>query len=171
MRFNVAQLLQDPEGSKRTYILKENIEPGESGRAKGKVDLTRTDKGIWAHGELQVATTLLCGRCLESVHLSLGFTFDEEYVPEEEIASELAADSEADISDLFIIDGSHTLDLSEAVRQYTVAGLPMKPLCREDCRGLCPQCGINLNDAACSCPKRPIGPRTNALGDMLAKNA
>ena len=43
------------------------------------------------------------------------------------------------------------LDLSEAVRQYALLALPMKPLCQEDCAGLCPQCGANLNGGSCSC--------------------
>ena len=51
----------------------------------------------------------------------------------------------------FHIDQNHTLDLSEAVRQYSSLGIPMKPVCGDDCAGLCPACGVNLNEGACVC--------------------
>ena len=66
---------------------------------------------------------------------------EEEYLP-------LSASVEADA---FVIDESHVLDLGEAVRQYTLLALPMKPVCRETCAGLCPCCGTNLNHGPCGC--------------------
>lgn len=53
--------------------------------------------------------------------------------------------------DEFRIDGRNHLDLSEAVRQYEQAALPIQPVCREDCAGLCPVCGQNLNERRCDC--------------------
>ena len=51
----------------------------------------------------------------------------------------------------FTIDDRNIMDISEAIRQYTVMALPIKPLCRQDCSGLCPTCGMNLNEKHCSC--------------------
>jgi uncharacterized protein len=59
----------------------------------------------------------------------------------------------------FTIDENQEIDLSEAVRQYMLLALPMKPLCREECAGLCPSCGHNLNLGPCGCPPSDIDPR------------
>ena len=53
--------------------------------------------------------------------------------------------------DTFLIDDKHELDLEPAIREYGLLALPMKPLCRTDCRGLCPRCGVNQNFEACAC--------------------
>jgi uncharacterized protein len=59
----------------------------------------------------------------------------------------------------FTIDEHHILDLTEAIRQYTVLAVPMKPLCNENCAGLCPSCGQNLNQGECGCPSPDTDPR------------
>ena len=66
---------------------------------------------------------------------------------------------EPDETGSFTIDEHHILDLTEAIRQYRVMALPMKPLCREECAGLCPTCGKNLNTGPCDCPANEIDPR------------
>ena len=58
------------------------------------------------------------------------------------------------------------LDLHEGVRQYILMSEPAKPLCRPDCKGLCPECGNNLNQTTCSCDRTPIDPRLAALKDI-----
>jgi uncharacterized protein len=57
------------------------------------------------------------------------------------------------------------IDLNDIVREHVLLGLPMSPVCREDCRGLCPQCGAELNLGPCGCTA-PRDPRWNALGDL-----
>jgi uncharacterized protein len=59
------------------------------------------------------------------------------------------------------------LDLYEAVRQYRIAGAPMKALCHPDCRGLCPGCGAPLYKGDCQCQREVAGPRWAALRDLL----
>ena len=54
-------------------------------------------------------------------------------------------------ADAHSIDAQHVLDLSDTLRQYRLASLPLAPLCREDCKGLCPECGADRNQSACSC--------------------
>jgi len=75
-----------------------------------------------------------------------------------------------DISDdigHFTIDKNHILELNEAIRQYTLLVMPMKPLCREDCFGLCQKCGKNLNQGPCDCPKQEIDPRWSKLSKLI----
>ena len=64
------------------------------------------------------------------------------------------------------IDAEQVLDLSEAVRQYRETALPMQPLCRPGCAGLCPTCGRDLNLGACSCPEEPADARWSALAEL-----
>jgi uncharacterized protein len=63
----------------------------------------------------------------------------------------------------FAIDDGREIDLSEAVRQYILLAMPMKPLCREDCAGLCPRCGCNRNIDSCDCSDSGVDPRFAVL--------
>jgi uncharacterized protein len=72
----------------------------------------------------------------------------------------------------FTINEHHVLDLAEAVRQYALLTLPMKPLCREDCAGLCSSCGHNLNQGPCDCQPQIVDPRWSKLKELaLIKNS
>ena len=68
----------------------------------------------------------------------------------------------------FIIDEHHTLDLSEAARQYAIAAVPMKPLCDQDCLGICSACGVNLRENSCKCDKAPRDSRWSPLLELLS---
>jgi len=68
-----------------------------------------------------------------------------------------------DASSSFTIDEHHILDMSEMIRQYNLLAMPMKPLCRVDCGGLCPECGANLNENKCHCAGRPRTALARAL--------
>jgi uncharacterized protein len=63
----------------------------------------------------------------------------------------------------FTIDERHILDLTEAIRQYTLLAIPMKPVCKTNCAGLCPNCGHNLNYGPCNCPPQEVDPRWSKL--------
>ena len=68
------------------------------------------------------------------------------------------------------IDEHNILDLAEAVRQYALLAMPMKPLCRENCVGLCPTCGCNLNERSCKCPTSPVDPRWVRISELNLTN-
>jgi len=74
--------------------------------------------------------------------------------------------------DAFTVDDQNELDLSEAVRQYREVSLEMQPLCRLDCRGLCPSCGVDRNVEVCDCDKDTIDSRwagLTALANALSE--
>ena len=73
--------------------------------------------------------------------------------------------------DAFLIDEQHTLDLTEAVRQYREVSAEMQPLCRPDCRGLCPVCGRDLNQGECNCDRSAHDDRWAALGELRGATA
>ena len=68
-----------------------------------------------------------------------------------------------------MLSGYHVLDLTEAMRQYILIAIPMKPLCREDCAELGSSCGSNLNQGECGCPSQPVDPRWHGLIKLLDK--
>lgn len=138
---NVAQLLKEPVGSTRDYELDEPVDitgNGVGGQVKGKVRLTRTNRGILVKGTVNTGVELTCSRCLSRFRCPLTFTIEEEYFPVIEVNSG-APLSLPDEPGSFAIDEHHILDLTEAIRQYTLLTVPMKPLCREDCTGLSPK--------------------------------
>jgi uncharacterized protein len=68
--------------------------------------------------------------------------------------------------DTFMVDDRQHLDLSEAVRQYEMAALPIQPVCREDCAGLCPTCGKDLNQGPCGCSRETDDSRWGTLAGL-----
>jgi len=175
MRFNVAQLLKEGIGARRSYSLDETFETLlETGTTKvsGELTLTRMDKGIWANGPLEANAFSICARCLTLSEHSVRFRVYEEYLPTVKFDSgaPISAQKSCEISeDAFTLDSYHTLDLTEAVRQYVVINLPMKPLCHQNCAGLCSACGANLNNRTCDCSTYTDA-RWSPLLDILAAN-
>lgn len=169
MLYNVAQLLQDPIGSTRDYVVDDDVlapgEPWESAHVTGKVRVLRTHRGILVTGALATTIGATCGWCLEPVDLALELPIEEEYFPQIDIYSGLPVAIPED-AEAFLIDKHHILDLSEAVRQAIVLEIPISPRCREDCRGLCPVCGANRNERECSC-EREADPRWASLGQVV----
>lgn len=153
MLFNVSTLLTEPVGAARTYQLQNEVVsvPAEEYGAlvSGTVSMVRTTRGILVHARLEVAARLQCARCLTAFEQPVALEFDEEFIPLRD--PETGAAVEAADEEEFRIDEHQHLDLSEAVRQYEVAALPIRPICRPDCAGLCPICGQDLNQGACDC--------------------
>lgn len=170
MRINVSQQLKTPIGSKRDYDLSElvNIAGGDS-KVEGKASLMRTDRGILAEARIHTEIELTCSRCLTSFHCPLALKIEEEYLPTTDIVSG-ASLSLTDEPGCFTIDEHHILDLAEAIRQYALLAMPMKPLCRQDCAGLCPACGHNLNQGTCHCPSQQVDPRWAKLRELASAN-
>ena len=115
------------------------------------------------------ATTRLeldCGRCLEPFELPVDVHFDLRYVPHTENAGEGEQEvTEDDLTTAFYRDGM--LDLIDLLREQFTLALPMKPLCAQACRGLCPDCGANLNRVECGCAPKWEDPRLAPLKGLL----
>ena len=98
-----------------------------------------------------------CDRCLSA--------FDKTYdVPLEHI---LVATLEDEENDDYILLDQYQLDLADLTMADILLELPYKNLCREDCRGLCPMCGKNLNEGLCGCSHKSVDPRLAVLGQLL----
>lgn len=169
MQINVAQLLKEPAGSHRHYTVDESN--GTSGYPiKGEIDLLRINRSILVGGTLHTKGGCVCSRCLDEFDCELDFHIEEEYFPTVDVSTGLPLSLPAD--DLhFTISADHILDLGEAFRQYTLLATPMKPVCREDCAGLCSQCGTNLNYGSCQCSTKPSDSRWTRLENLVIANA
>lgn len=120
-------------------------------------------------GRLVTRLELACGRCLEPFEVPVDTTFELRYVPFSENTGEEEQEVlEDDLTTAFYREGM--LDLTELMREQLVLTLPMKPLCSDACRGLCPTCGTNLNRNECGCSPTWEDPRLAPLKSLLARD-
>jgi uncharacterized protein len=123
----------------------------------GAFTATRTSEGVYLSGELTSKVLITCVRCLDLTDLPINLQIDDlfYYPPHSTPEGEYS----------FGEDGF--LDLAPLVRELTLLEHPMQPHCRPDCRGLCHQCGQNLNNGTCECKTESIDPRFSALKNLL----
>ena len=105
----------------------------------GQVRLSRTPQGILFQGEFSGSTPQLCVRCLADFVQPLKASFDELYAFDERSVSDSG----------LILPEDGNVDLDDLVREYLLLEIPIKPLCRPNCKGLCAECGIDLNTETC----------------------
>ena len=173
MIFNVAQLLKANTGSTLRVDLDDedslDLADGEAtlaGPVTGSVRLHRTNQGIFADGTAAVPVELECTRCLTQFVTTIEVPLREQYYPTIDVnTGEPVSPPDDELA--FPIDRNHQLDMREAIRQNLVVAIPMRTLCREDCAGLCPQCGHDLNLGTCNCELEPADTRFAALKALL----
>jgi uncharacterized protein len=125
-----------------------------------------------AFGVTGRATTTLevvCSRCVEAFAVPVDAPFDLRYVPH----VENAGDGEREVGEDDLATAFHRgglLDLIDLLREQFVLALPMKPLCTDACRGLCPHCGTNLNTTQCDCAPAWEDPRLAPLKSLLTRD-
>jgi uncharacterized protein len=169
MQINVSQLLREPIGAVRDYQVDgiiHDIGDGKGYPVRGMCQLLRTQRSVLARCTLNTEVELTCSRCLSQFLYQMTLNFEEEYLPTIDAVSGAPLPLPEEAS-TFTIDEHHILDLTEAIRQYALLAVPMKPLCRKECAGLCPNCGKNLNQGPCDCPAQNIDPRWSKLTKLL----
>ncbi|MGH2452514.1 MAG: YceD family protein [bacterium] len=134
---------------------------------EGRITFSRGGGGVtWVRGEVGTAVTLTCARCARPFLHRLVGVFREGYRPG---AGEAESKAGAEPGEwrgrgavVLPLAAPH-LDVTEVVRQHLVMAVPMAPLHRPDCRGLCPTCGADRNEEACACPVDEGDPRLRVL--------
>ncbi len=126
---------------------------------------------VHVRGRLSLAVGTDCGRCLERYELPVAQELDLFYLPRA-AGQPQEQEEDVELTGREIVVGYYDgdrLDLGEVVREQVLLGLPLKRLCREECRGRCPSCGQNLNQAACACAKaeEPLDPRLAPLRKLF----
>jgi uncharacterized protein len=158
MLFNVSVLLRSPVGDYRRYDLS-----GDSPVHHGKAVLTRTPNGVLVGVKATVVLDESCSRCLVPFGYPVQVEFEEVFVQQVDPVSGRRLPHEDEPVEAFVISPDHMIDITEAVRQYSLMAAAMQPLCHPDCPGLCVECGKDLNLGSCSCDRAPIDSRWAAL--------
>ena len=162
IRLNLARLLEEPVGSKMRFDIDEVQQRLAEDLfvefVRGTIEFTRTNRGIFGEGQLHSQVQLECARCLETFSQPIDFHLESQFgfppIKPQGWAT-------------FPIGVKGILDLTEALREQILLDLPMRPLCRPDCRGLCIKCGKNLNEGPCDCVQETIDPRLAGLKELL----
>ena len=117
-------------------------------------------------GRVRTRLELECSRCVETFAVPIEADFDLRYLPQAHNAGEGEREiADDDLSTAYYRDG--LLDVVDMLREQFQLALPMKPLCAEDCRGLCPECGANLNRTTCGCTSKWEDPRLAPLKSLV----
>jgi uncharacterized protein len=172
MFHNVAQLLKEGIGAtRRMEISGDLLDVDENNmgptHVEGKAVLLRTETGILVTAHVRVKLVQLCRRCLEPMQREVRITLEEEFVPSIDIRTGVRLPTADKDSPELVIDEHHILDLTEVLRQHVVINGVGFGLCRRDCKGLCPECGHNLNLGPCQCAFPKIDPRLAVLSGLL----
>lgn len=128
-------------------------------------DLSRRLTEVRIVGRVVATFEAACDRCLAPVTCACDETVDLRYVPRSEVQT---LEDERELGEKDLVYASYdgdTIDLGDVVREQIFLIVPAKLLCREDCRGLCPSCGIDLNVTQCACQVLDGDPRWSALSD------
>lgn len=149
----------------------------DAGHGAAELELYDEEDHVFLSGPFRGHVVVACSRCVEPVRLEIDEKLRVTFMPRSEMPADDEEETEegrdgktagaegAEVSagdlDLFPYDGEH-VDLEPLFREQFVLAIPYAPLCREDCKGLCPQCGIDRNSATCSC-EPPIDPRLAGL--------
>ena len=156
----------------RTFQPAEVEQEGDSYRVVQPValdfDIHKDKDRFRLEGTVRTELELACSRCLEPFRLPVDAAFDLRFHPASAMSSDEESGIEAeDLETSYYRD--EQIDLNELMREQFYLALPMKPLCQEGCRGLCPQCGTNLNLGTCACTTEWTDPRLAPL-DAIKRN-
>jgi uncharacterized protein len=169
----VAGLLAEPPGSVREEAIGPVwVDAGEETAlaepVAGTVRLARTNRGLLVGARLHTALATECSRCLRDVTVPLDLLIDEEVLPSVELATGVSVDTAAE-PDVVRLNDAHELELLPLVREAIWLAQPIAPLCREDCPGLCAECGRALDEGDHDHGQLEIDPRFEVLADFARR--
>ena len=159
LRINVGFLISASIGYYREFefsipVLKD--EDSQLSDVEGTVKISRTPQGLYVEGRFGGSTRLECVRCLCEYEQAMKWQFAELFAFDQRSVTE---------SGLYVPEDAQ-LDLQPLVRDFGLLEIPLQPLCRPDCKGLCQECGQNLNESDCGHRPAPDSP-FSALKDLL----
>lgn len=130
--------------------------------------LEKDEDEVFVSGHLAARVPQVCGRCLEAFTVRVVADVNTGFVPQPAVQPDEKTELTPDDLELDFYTGG-LLDLDRLIQSETLLGLPMKPLCREECRGLCPICGGNRNSHSCACEMRFPDPRLAVLKTLAER--
>jgi uncharacterized protein len=180
MEFKVSELEREPiefdvELAPGAVDLGEEAEQAGQLAASGRAEVLHDHRGprdivadIRLRGSFAGKFQVPCARCVEPVEIPLGGEFDLIFRPAE-------ADSEATERSITAPETEigyyqkDSLSLEDVLREQVLLSLPVRTLCKPDCKGLCPRCGENRNSQPCNCEEGPSDPRWEALAGLRSR--
>ncbi len=174
MRVHIGQL-HEPQDISLEIESQECDFPQDIGRFRSPIrmeaHLRKVQEEVTIEGRILTQIELVCSRCLKTFDYSCDDTFEVIYLPQPD-EQELVDEIELEAADLSIsYYQGETISLTELIREQLLLWLPVKPLCKDECAGLCPSCGQDLNEGSCHCPKETLDPRFAILGQLLGKDS
>jgi DUF177 domain-containing protein len=170
LKFNVAQLLREEVGARREYEFTEAALPLDDQttlrQIAGWVRFTRTASGVLGDVEARGGVEMPCMRCLNPLTQAITVQFRDEFHSKIEVHTGTPL-PKPDEEDPFYITENHLVDLGKAIREYALLELPMQPLCKPDCQGICPTCGADRNTEECGCQSEASDDRFAGLKALL----
>jgi len=175
MRIRVADLTEDG------LLIEENLDPAQmkdlavlqkrasclvQGMLAVRLQIVPTAGMFQVKGRVEGKAAMTCSRCLGSIQRPLRSSFRLTFsrtIPGE--GTDFSKDShelQADELGVVLFEGDE-IDFLDVIQEQIIMAIPMQPLCREDCRGLCARCGANLNEGPCRCPGEDMDPRLAIL--------
>lgn len=165
--------LENLEGGKGTFAhvyqpedlnpVDERVSLSQPTTVKGQIKLAGNE--VFVNGQVQTRAQLECDRCLKPVELPVSADFALEYITGVDYeSSSNAALSEEELA-VSVFDGQ-SIDVDEIVKEQILLAVPARTLCQAECKGICPECGIDLNTGQCNCAAQEVDPRWAALKSL-----
>lgn len=161
IRFDVSTLVEARPGAALSLSVDTGpwyLDDVEVGFLRGTLELTRVRNGLLLQGTVESQLHVECVRCLESYDLPVSLELEETF---------RLPDSGPREGMPYAVSGNGWLDLGPLLRELSWLEIPLKPLCRPTCSGLCSRCGARLGVEACTCEEAEIDPRWAALRDLV----
>lgn len=159
LHFNFGFLLSGNPGEKTTVELdypSVKLEEVYLAPLTGKFKASRTARGIFLKGALRSILEIDCSRCMDTFQAPARLPLNDHYY-----LRDVAPPGE------FIIGEDGILNLGPLVRELAITAVPIQPICKNACQGLCVTCGVNLNHETCDCEVDDIDPRFAILKQLL----
>ena len=131
-------------------------ELGVDGPLRLSLDLDRRGDEIWIRGKVQLVALQQCSRCLRDFSESLDLEFDV-FCAKVRSINAVGAKAVDEVDEGVHFHDGRVLSIDAEIREAVILGIPMKPLCRETCAGLCPRCGEDRNEGPCRCERAAAG--------------
>lgn len=165
MKINVAQIIK-AIGERQSFsflvplsALADGQELWLKGQAEIAGEVINSGRFLRVSGTVKAEAAGVCCRCLGEFTTPVTIAFAEEF----QEAGKITGDTDQSVY------SGEEIDIGELVREAIILSEPLKALCSEDCKGLCPKCGVNLNQTTCGCDRFTVDPRLAALEKLLPK--
>ena len=134
-----------------------------------RLGIRRIGRMVAVEGRFSTKVRMNCNRCLKAfvsiLKSRFNLTYTHEMPPQKESAGDDGVELRAEEMGLILFKGEE-IDMRDAVQSEIVMAIPIQPLCAKDCKGLCPQCGSDLNAGDCGCKRQSVDPRFAVLKSL-----